>query len=734
MVFYPVALALLLHIHFWGAGLAWLVTPRMWRRSWPLFAGLAGVGLQSAVVWAGAYANLRGTETYGRLAELLPAGLLAVAWWRHGSPGWKAWIRVAGVMVLMLVLLNGAIAPFASSSKALTTSSIGSCDAADYAAGARVLSEFARSDRDGFIGLTEVVRVHSVDNFFDYWLRLNHFTPSAIVALNGSVFGLQAYQLISIAVVVFLVLGIPVVFWLARFVLGFGAWASLFLAGIYGVSPLLAYAVGHASMSQLLAAPAIALVNGCAVVLWRASVSWRRLLSMTGLLALGFWLILGAYNFIVVVCLAPAFLYAMGQAVWNGQFVRLIRWVVGLIAPLALVSLLALDRVAGLLERFQLFQEYDFGWRIPMLSPEGWYGLVANVSLGGYATTIRWTLSILLGLAMLLALAFGAKRHGRQVYFVLCFTLPILAAYYYLILRGRAHGTNASYDAYKLLAVFYPGVLMALGFGLISWKRSGVAFRALAISLGAAVLVGNACGSYRIAARLQDPPLIVDRSLPKLQTIESMSQVTAVNMLITDFWSRLWANGFLLHRAQYFPTHTYEGRFNTALKGDWDLLGGLISVRLPEEGDFLPIEKPYSLVKVGSPYFLRAKLGDGWYDMERLARNNQHWRWTKGDAELIVENPQSRPLHVRFRFQARSLVERDLEIRVNGKRLRRVRIGTELAWVKVPSLTFPPGTTVVKLTSNLPAQPASATDHRLLGFAAYGIELDVKAEPDPVEN
>ena len=34
----------------------------------------------------------------------------------------------------------------------------------DYAAGARVLMEFARSDRDGFIGLSEVVRVMSVDN------------------------------------------------------------------------------------------------------------------------------------------------------------------------------------------------------------------------------------------------------------------------------------------------------------------------------------------------------------------------------------------------------------------------------------------------------------------------------------------------------------------------------------------------------------------------------------------
>ena len=43
--------------------------------------------------------------------------------------------------------------------------------------------------RTGFLGLTEVVRVMSVDNFFDYWLRLNHFTPSALIALKSSVLG-----------------------------------------------------------------------------------------------------------------------------------------------------------------------------------------------------------------------------------------------------------------------------------------------------------------------------------------------------------------------------------------------------------------------------------------------------------------------------------------------------------------------------------------------------------------
>ena len=733
MVFFPAAFGLLLHILFWGAGLAWLTTPRVWKRYWPLFAGIAGIALQSAVVWVGAHTPLEGTQVYARPAELIPLVLLAVAWWRHGARGWKAWVRLSGLMVLMVVVLNGLIIPFAASSKFLTTSSLGSCDAADYAAGARVLTEFAHDDRSGFIGHTEVVRVHSVDNFFDYWLRLNHFTPSAVVALNGAVLGLEGYQLISVAVAVFLVLGMPIVFWLARAGLRYGPGSSLFLAMLYGVSPLLWYAVAHVSMSQLLAAPAIALINLCAVVNWRAGATWRRMLSMAGLLSLSYWVILGGYNFIVVVCWVPALLYAVGQAIWFSDYPKLLRWLAGLWGPLVLVSFLAPARVAGLIERFRLFQEYDFGWRIPALSPEGWYGLVATTSLGAYAEGVRWVLSAILVTALLLALVLGAKRRQPQVFLAFCFSVPILLAYVYLLLKGRAHGTNASYDAYKLFAVFYPGLLVAFGYGLIGVRRAGTVHRALAVGLGALVLAGNFYGAYRFAVRLENPPLFVDRSLPKLKLVESMPEVTSVNMMITDFWSRIWANVFLLHRPQYFLTHTYEGRLNTALKGEWDLFGGLLSVRLPDQGNGPVLDKPYWLVKNSSPYFLRARLGEGWYDSERLARPNLSWRWTKGDAELIIDNPQSRPLNVAFRFQARSLVDRDVEVWVNGKRMRRAAIGTHLAWVRVPSITVAPGSTVVKLRSNLPPQPASATDRRLLGFAAYGIEVEVKTDPDPVD-
>src|SRR5476651_2652184 len=84
MMFFIVAFALLLHVLFWGAGLAVLAMPRPWRRFWPVLALPAGFTLQSLVVWLGAYANLRGTNRYGWASEGVPAVLLVVALLRRG--------------------------------------------------------------------------------------------------------------------------------------------------------------------------------------------------------------------------------------------------------------------------------------------------------------------------------------------------------------------------------------------------------------------------------------------------------------------------------------------------------------------------------------------------------------------------------------------------------------------------------------------------------------------------
>src|ERR1019366_6409022 len=107
----------------------------------------------------------------------------------------------------------------------------------------------------------------------------------------------------------------------------------------------------------------------------------------------------------------------------------------------------------------------------------------------------------------------------------------------------------------------------------------------------------------------------------------------------------LWANAFLLNKPQYFLTHTYEGRRNTPLRGEWALDGSLVTIRLPGS-DSVQVDPHYSLIKVGSPYHLSVGLGAGWYAPEQQSRSTLRWQWTSGDAMLLITNPQARPLRL----------------------------------------------------------------------------------------
>ena len=733
MVYFTAAFGLLLHVLFWGAGLALLIVPRPYHRYWTILVAPAGVALQSAVVWFGAYANLPGTDSYASWAEAIPVGLLAAALASARRRWlWSGLRSVWGVGLAMAFALVVIVQPLATSSTRLTTASLGSCDAADYAAGARVLKEFARSDRTGFIGDTEVVRVQSVDNFYGFWLRLNHFTPSALNAFNASVLRLQAYKLTGVAAAVLLVLTMPLTFWLARDGLRLGPLASGVVALLYGVGPLNLYAVYHVAMGQLLAAQAIALLTWIGVALWREGAAWRRAWVWFGVLFLAYWMVLGSYNFILPVCLVPAVALAGGLAAWEGREQRLVRWLSVMLMPLAVCGLVFAERVLGLVERFRLFRQYDFGWRIPAFSPEQWWGLVKGADLAGYAPALRLLLSFALLGALIWALVRGGRGRAAAVTLVGCLTVPVFVGYAYLEIRGATRGTNASYDAYKLFSVFYPGVLAALCYWFVLGARrvKWGARRLAVVALAALVVAGNALAVRRFQARMRNPPLIVDNSLVQLRSVERRAEVDSINMLIPDFWSRLWANAFLLHKPQYFAQHTYEGRLNTTLKGGWDLLGGVIDVMPAQAGNRIEINSFYSLVNTRSPDFLRAQFGDGWYEIEQLPADPVRWRWSRGDGEVILENPHPYPLVVRCRLHLRSVVPRDLRAWISGRMVSSQEIGTDPETHWLPDITLSPGRNVLSLRSSQPAVSPGVGDTRLLGFGVYAFDIYPQGEGD----
>ncbi|MEO6873767.1 MAG: hypothetical protein ABI222_02985, partial [Opitutaceae bacterium] len=500
MIYVVVSFGLLLHILFWGVGLALLITPARWKKFWPIWVAPCGVLLQSAVVWIGAHTTLAGTDVYARWSEGLAVGLLVVGLiCRGGRQSLRDLRRFSPLGVLMAICLLLLTFPLARPAHILTTVSLGSCDAADYAAGARVFQEFSSKDRSGFLGLTEVVQVASANNFFDFWLRLNHFTPSALIAFNDSVFGLEPHETTGVLTVVLLVLVLPMVYWLARSTAGFGRGASGWLTFIYAISPITGYAVYNVAPGQIIAALAIALLTWAGVALWRDPQPDRRGWVYGGLLFVAFGLIWGAYNFIVIVCLVPVVGAVAGWALKGKRFQKLSWWMVWVLLPLGLSALFFFARAAGLIERFQLFQQYDFGWKIPLLRPEGWLGMLSGLGphpLGEF----RGVWSAVLGTVTLLLLVgagwLSVARRGRQVWMVVAFLLPVMGGYAYLEWRGIHLGNNASYDAYKLFSVFYPVLLVAFCYWLVWLKARSSLLRGLALAMVTLVTALNLRGAY----------------------------------------------------------------------------------------------------------------------------------------------------------------------------------------------------------------------------------------------
>lgn len=727
MIHYVVAFALMLHVLFWGAGAAMLVMPRPWRRFWPVLIVPAGLALQSAVVWAGAHTALRGTLSYAWWSELVPVGLLVFALRRRG---WKSVVtdlsRFGVVWAAMGGCLGLLVLPVAIASKGLTTISMGSCDAADYAAGARVLMEFARSDRGGFLGLTEVVHVHSVRNFFDYWIRLNHFTPSALMALNGAVLDCAPHEIATLMTAVLLAGALPIAFWSARAVVGYSGGVSVIIAGLFGISPIAWYAVAHVSPGQLLAAQAIALITWSGIALWRGRLSARRGVEFAGVLAIGYWLVLGGYNFFLVVCLVPAIAYAGGLTIWRREWRRLLKWLAMMLAPLLACGVVFAERVLGLGERFTLFETYDFGWPVPGLTAEGWLGMVQGPDLGAWNFFgVRWVLAA--GAVGLIAwgLMRAAQQRLRAVWLVTAIAAPVIAAYLFLEARGARLGTNASYDAYKLFAVFYP-LLLPIFCWWVTLRRSRKLHEwFLVAGVGSVVIAFNlvACGMF--IWKMSRPPLIVDGELRQLRKIEAMPDVKSVNMLVPDMWSRLWANAFLLRKEQFFLTHTYEGRLNTPLRGEWDLEGGIVAVQLPGDAH-RQITPRFALIDTRHPAFVRVELGDGWHPEEFDPKTGQRWRWTRGDATFRVKNPHNAPLAIACAIDGWSPKERAVTL-TPARREADVRpaeavVHESRGVVKLSALRVPPGESELRLQSITPPIVVPG-DPRPLGVAVFRLQV-----------
>lgn len=445
MILFPVAFVLLLHVFFWGAGLATLAMPARWSRFWPVLIFPAGFALQSLVVWLAMRAGISFTDRVAWTAELIPLGLLAAAVWRRRPAGWAADIARFGLVwagvavVLGLLLLPLAIASFT--------------DAAAQgraAGGHRVYVEAAR------LLMADV----SVSEVRAVVLRLDSFTPAAVLALNDPVLWDARGELAAIVTAVVLASTLPVVFWISRALFGYSAIASLAVALVYGVSPIPWHSFAALAPAQLLAAQAVAVVTWSGVALSRSrNVNG---VEFIGTLAIGQLLGLGAFSWIPVAALAPSATDAIVRAFRKKAWPRLGRWTAAMALPVVLCSLAFWPRSAGLLELLRSFKSVGTGPGVLPLGPEGWLGMVQGVALEPWWWGVRWLLAVATIGMLTWAFARSAAMGRRRVWLVASVLAPVLFAYGSLEMIALFSENAGNYQGFGLFVAFYALLLPAL--------------------------------------------------------------------------------------------------------------------------------------------------------------------------------------------------------------------------------------------------------------------------------
>lgn len=730
MTFVSTALAMVAVLFGLGAPVALVALPRAWRMHWPVLAPLGGAALASLVAWLAAISGHRLSLSW-TWAAVIAAGVLAagvVLRERRRLPRlvFRGLRRHGAVLVLTCGVLLVTARPFAQARLGLTTISLGSCDAADYAAGANLLRDVDPDDRSGFNGHTETVALRSVDTFYGHWLRLNHFAPAALLAWFSQLFGLPVFKLVTALAIALHAAAVPAVFWLARAGLRLGAFAALAVAASWSISAPALYGVGHTALGQIMVVPAVALLTWAGLRAFVEGGTVRGVVRWAPCAACGFVVLVAGYTFALVFVLAPLAAALVWMA-WQraGGALRLLRVTAMGAGVLTLTGLVFSERMAGLADRFGLFEAIDFGWHIPVLTPERWMGWFGDERLGAGDPLVAW----IVGGLTLAALVFYACRAWRRDRLVLGIALgwlmTVAGGYGLLAAKGVREGSNELYNAYKVFALLQPLSLAALMVPLRSVRLGGHALRFAAALAAGAVVAIHAAGSAPLRVAITQPHLWVNKAMRSIAAVADRQDVTSVNMLLGPMWARLWANAMLLNKPQFFRTDTYEGRHAGPLAGEWDLRDALLTVDAGP-GATIELEGGFHLVRSAGPFALRVDLGAGWHDVE--SSGAARWVWSSREESTIrLSRPGAAGATARLVMALQGNGPRTVEVTLDGVReplwcglVDGRTIGIDLGTVELPA-----GDTLLRIRS-LDPMSAAAGDGRLLGVALHNLKVTME--------
>ncbi len=546
--------------------------------------------------------------------------------------------------LLGALLITSPIAFSDRSDSYLATVSLGSCDAPDYALGARLIMEKSRPLEGGFWAQSNVHQLGEMD-LWTYWTRLNHFGPAAVFAFTSSTFKLPLWGIESAVCCAWAVATASVTLTLARAIFRVGLLQANLIGLHFLISPLALYAVFHVAAGQLvgtLASSTLLLFGFHLAGQTRYKPTWRHIF----IGALVGWLMISSYAFMLpaVACimLVATGLYCIRVRSW----IPIANTLIWLVASLILAAVAAPGRSLGLIQGMHFFGGGAFGWQIPDIPISTILGLTPGALLLPAPTAIG--LPVMALTVLLTLLSIYARWKVSQISFAVALSalVAFLFARQLLSLLDPSDSGLGSYKLYKLASVLLPLLLTSLVcLGPSDDRRNWI----LTVSHGVLLIFIILYSSVPFWNAVSRAPLHAGGELQKLSVLEKDARIDGVNIVATHPWDRIWASSLLAEKKQYFADDSYITRGVVPLRGTWmleDSTAGIYSPSTIRIGDRL-IVRP-----VNEKSEVRIFFDNGWYPHEGTHR----WAGADGtDFGFTLEctNPQPIVITLVGRFLTR---------------------------------------------------------------------------------
>jgi hypothetical protein len=207
------------------------------------------------------------------------------------------------------------------------------------------------------------------------------------------------------------------------------------------------------------------------------------------------------------------------------------------------------------------------------------------------------------------------------------------------------------------------------------WWRIGAAFAALFLCLGPAVWEGLPGAATRVLLPLN----------------------LAFNVLVHRTRASLW----------------------WLLAGNLTVAAGLLALEdVPRDPTEIAATRAHGIGCV-------ARLGDGWYGVER--GSGATWAWSRGRSSVTLEAWPGRAAAARLEFRVRSLAPRVLIARQNGREIWRASAGADFTPRQSVPLRLEGGRGTIEFETDAPGVPEGpGAGGRLLSFALYDSRLVIE--------